>query len=485
MDLHATALRHDRIVRNGAGLTAFVLLCTLLVNFMFTAGYDQQRCAELAALGCMTVFVVVRAMRGTMPVVPSSAALLLTGFFGLGLVSAATAYSLHHAIYEWSIFLLLSMLVLVIADELAQDSSRMPVVLFWTGIICAVYSLRVIVMYAMAVASGFQSDMGSLVVGFSNPRPLNHTQTPLLPLLVLLCLQAPRGHIWRKTWFVVASFWWAILFACEARASILGLCTGCVVVLALRRGQARQFLILMAWTALAGFVLYALLFLLLPAAVGLPPFGTPLTVLERTADNPSNNRNLLWGRALQLITAHPLLGIGPQHFAHFGTDLHTGAHPHDWLLQIGAEWGIPALLCLLGVVFLGARALVRSGRHIPAGDTTAERMLVTLLVACTALLVDGIFSGVLVMPQSQLAIALVVGMGYAWVRTVAPAAAHVRHPLAGRWVFATLVVGALCALLWSLAPTLVAHARGDALTAEEARHNTGSLWPRMWQAGNF
>lgn len=489
MDLHAIAPapRLAPVVSYGRYPTVVVLVCALIGNFLFTSGFDEQRCVELAALGLMTMILVVRAASGSVPMIPRTTGILLLVFFVLGLVSALAAYSLRHALYEWAIFFLLLILVFAIAAELATDASCLRSVLSGVGIACGLYSLRVIIMYIAALASGFQMDMHSLAVGFGNARVLNHAQTPLLALLVSLCLQAPRGSGWRKTWFIVSAFWWALLFACEARASILALAAGCTVAFMLRRGQARQFLALMAWTTLAGLVMYVLLFLLLPPMVGMLPFGTPMNVLERTAANPSSNRNLLWGRALHLIATHPVLGIGPQHFAHFGADLSTGAHPHDWLLQIGVEWGLPALLCLLSIVFLGARALIRAGTRIPSGDTANQRMLVTLLVACTAMFVDGLFSGVLVMPQSQLAIALVLGMAAAWVRmhSTAENSAGVAQAPAMRLIVSTLAVAGLYSLLWALAPTLAAHARGDALSPAEAVHNTGSPWPRMWQAGYF
>jgi putative inorganic carbon (HCO3(-)) transporter len=457
------------------------------LNFIVASGHDLQRCVEVVAL-CIAAFVLIaRTAKNQVPFLPTSASALLLAFFLFGAVAVATANSLRHAVYEWCSILLLIVMIFAIANELAQNARRSATLLKWIGLVCGLYSLRLIFMYALALAAGYQVDMHKLVIGFSNARFLNHTQTALLPLIVLLVLQTSRTSKLRMAWFALASFWWALLFVCEARASILGLALGCVVTFAIRRANARAFMVTMAWTASVGMLIYALLFLYLPTLVGLLPVSTPLVVLERTASNPSSSRNLLWGLALQFIAAHPWFGIGPLHFAHYGSQIYTGAHPHDWMLQIAVEWGVPALLCLLGVIFIGIRALVRSSVRIANGDISNQHVLVALLVACSAIFVDGMLSGSIVMPQSQLALVLMLGIAYAWVRGLD----NVGKPDCGtcptavRIVFAFVVSAGLCGLIWSMAPDFIPHVRDDALTPSELAANPGMHWPRMWEAGYF
>lgn len=469
------------------GAVTLMLLCALSANFLFAAMHDQQRCIEILVL-CITASVVLlRLTRGPVPVVTKSVGVALLAFLILGLVSVSVALSLPHAMYEWSIIALLLMLVFAITAELSGDVRRLSAVIRWTGIACGMYSLRLLLMYFAALASGFQMSMHDLAVGFSNARFLNHTQTALLPLIVLLCLRAPPAGAWRKAWFALAAFWWALLFVCEARASVVALVVACAGTFALRRSHARPFMSIMIVSALAGLVLYALLFILLPVLVGLHPIGSPLNVVARTAADPTSARNLLWKLALDLIAAHPWLGVGPHHFAHAGARLYTGAHPHNWLLQIGAEWGIPALLCLLSAILLGARALVRSSARLADGDIANQQMLVTCQIACCAILVDGLLSGVIVMPQSQLAIALVLGLTCAWVRGQNPVAIepNVQPSTTSRVVMAVLVISGACGLVWSVAPDIARHARGEPLTPAELAANSGAHWPRLWEAGYF
>lgn len=486
-ETHAPASRLSRLLPHYHGAVTFSVCCALGINFLFASDHDLQRCVEFLVLGVMTILLVLRAVQGNAPAVPRAAGVLLMVFLALGAMSAVLTYSVRHAVFEWSMLLLLIALIFSIAHEEQHDENRLTCLLHWISIVCGLYSLKLLIMYAAALASGFQPDVHSLAVGFSNARFLNHTQTALLPLIVLLYLRTPKESIWRTTWFTLAAFWWALLFVCEARASILALGTGCAAAFALRRSHARPVLTALAWTAVAGVVLYALLFILFPLLAGLHPLGVPSNVIARTVENPTSARNLLWTLALKLIVAHPWLGVGPQHFAHHGASLSWGAHPHSWILQIAAEWGIPALLCLLGVLFLGARALVRSGARLADGDVANQQILVILQVACLAIFVDGLLSGVIVMPQSQLAIALVLGIACAWVRRQNGAAqtAEVARLTMPRIVLTGLVVLGYGGLMYSVAPDIAARARHDALTPAALAFNPAMHWPRMWEAGYF
>lgn len=466
--------------------STFTVICAVIANFLFASGHDIQRCVQITAL-CVTMVIYFNNLaRGAIHGLQKPIAVLLLLFLTLGLASATIALSPRHAIYEWSSLSLLLLMVIAIASELSRDIERLTIFLDLIGVTCILYSLRVLLMYAAALASGFQPDWSALSVGFSNLRHLNHTQTALMPLIILLILKSPKGIMWRKTWFILASFWWALLFVTEARASILSLTVACAMAMVLRRSHSREFLMTAMLTALSGAVLYVVLFMWLPVWVGLMPIGTPMSVLERTAVNPSSNRNILWAFALELIAAHPWLGIGPQHFAHAAASLNTGAHPHNWILQIAAEWGIPALLCLVGAVFLGGRALLRSGKHVAHKDLLNQQILVTLQIACIAIFVDGLFSGVIVMPQSQLAIAVVLSIAYAWVRMQATQGeAGTKPTVTQRAVMAAIGAIALGGLIWSVAPDFMGHARGDPLTPVEAAASPVMHWPRMWEAGYF
>ena len=96
-----------------------------------------------------------------------------------------------------------------------------------------------------------------------------------------------------------------------------------------------------------------------------------------------------------MIQADPWAGAGPAHFAHYGRDLPFGAHPHNWVLQIGSEWGLPALVCLCAALLLSFRRLSRHGNFASENKLALPA---AWWVTGTAIVVDGLFSGIILMP---------------------------------------------------------------------------------------
>jgi O-antigen ligase len=469
------------------GTTASLLvLAAMAAGFLWSSGHDDQRCIELVLLAALVPLMLARTgLADLIAWTGRPAQACLGAFFALGAVSALAALSLQHALYEWSMLLLLLLAAALLAAELgAAGSAGLQTVLRCVLAVGILYSLRIALMYAAALASGIQVDAYDLAIGFSNIRFFNHVQTVLLPLAVLTHLQAPKGSFWRWSSFALAACWWAFLFVTQARASMLALGAGCAFVFALRRAHARDFLKAIALTALAGVVVYVFAFMLLPMLAGLKGFSAATEVVQRTAADPTSRRNLLWQLALELIAAHPWLGVGPHHFAHEGATLSWGAHPHNFIMQIGAEWGIPALLCLLAAIGVGMRALIRSGTRIAQTDLPGQQTLAVMLAAGAAMLVDGLFSGVIVMPQSQMAIALYLACSAGWLRSLDKGAAP-RADMPLRWLSSGLAVVALCGLAYGVAPGLAGHARHADLTPAEKAANPSTHWPRIWEAGYF
>lgn len=474
------------VTKPNGTIQALLVIAAMVAGFLWSSGHDDQRCVELGLLALLTAFMVTRRdtadyIAGLDPV----ARLCLGAFFAIGAFSALNAYSPVQALYEWSMLLLLLLASASLAAGLSRaGGSGLLTVLQCAGIAGALYSLRVVLVYAASLSAGHQLDMQELGAGFSNIRFFNHVQTVLLPLIVLLHLQAPKRSVLRWAWFALAAFWWALLFVSEARASILALGAGCVMVLVVRRAHARSFLKAMALTALAGGIVYVLGFILLPMLAGLRPFNAAANVMQRTAIDLTSGRNQLWQLSYELIAAHPWLGVGPQHFAHYGVALSFGAHPHNFVLQIGAEWGVPALMCLLGTIGIGMWGLIRIGTRIARSDLSNQQILAVLLATGTAILVDGLFSGVIVMPQSQMVILLYLGYAGGWARAwsndTAPRSSKALH-----WLTACLGIMAVCGLAAAVGPNLAAHALQEPLTPTELAANPKLYYPRLWKAGFF
>lgn len=283
---------------------------------------------------------------------------------------------------------------------------------------CTLYVFNVALVYVWVLQSGMQPDVSEFIVGFTNYRFFNHVQTISFPLLGLLTLRSGQKSAAAKNpapyWWVLLSLWWMLLLVSAGRGTFVGILTGMIMVIFWRGRQALPWCRIMLLSAMAGLAAYGVFFLLLPMLMGLQPFWFLNEIVERSIANPSSSRGALWQRAIEMTMSHPLLGAGPLHFAHYGRDINNGAHPHNWPLQIAAEWGIPALLCLSAVIFIAFRKLLGSARMIALNDLKNQAVLTTWLATGIAILTDGLVSGLIVMPSSQLWIVIYIGCAWGW-----------------------------------------------------------------------
>jgi len=352
--------------------------------------------------------------------------------------------------------------------------------------ICVLHSVNFWVGYVTALVLGAPIEVGSFVIGFSNMRFFNHTQTPILPLLILLCCITPRQSRLRWVWWGLTVYWWMALFAVSGRGTMVGMVGGCIVAALLRRRLAATYVRTAAMSAALGLLAYAVFLVAIPVLSGGSAFGAFATMIERTAADPASNRLVLWQRATDLILAHPWLGVGPMHFAHNAGDLHTGAHPHDWIMQIASEWGIPAFLCLCGALIMASRALLRAGRSLAAGDALNQTICSALVAGGATILIDGLVSGLFVMPQSQLAVVFYLGCAIGWCRGRSERSQDDAMPSRlHKAALACLVAGAAACLVVVVWPDLHARYLSQPPGADTSVLDPVVKWPRLWVDGYF
>lgn len=466
--------------------TPVVLLLNtaLFTNFIIVAGHNRQRVVEIVTLLTMATFVLLRHGVSFDRLFAGLAGKLLAAFFLLGSLSSSLAPVPQFAAVEVALFFLLYLLAVEVGRQIASRPQVLRMLLQLVAVAGGLYAFKFIVAYVAALSLGNSLAADDFTPGFSNIRFFNHTQTSTLPLLVLLCCLLPRHG--RLRWFSlsVTAYWWLALFATSGRGTLMGLAAGCAAIALLPRRLAIPYLKQMAFTAALGLSAYVILLIVVPMAAGGQAMNAFAYTAERTAADPTSGRLFIWQRAAALIAEHPLLGVGPMHFAHKAGHLHAAAHPHDWLLQIGSEWGLPALACLIAVLALALRALLRAGKHIDSNDRDNELIFTALVMGSVAILVDGLVSGLFVMPQSQLAIALFLGCAMGWYRTIVPPAPPVASNPVARMAGIVLVIAAMAAI-GSLWPDIVARWKEQPLTPAQQAANTGDQWPRLWKAGFF
>lgn len=462
------------------------LVFALTLNFLTRVGHDEQRIVEtvfLALVGLAAFARPSRPLAGILAGGPGGFCLL--AFFLLGAASATMAYLPRYASLEVSMFLLLLTVALESSVQFAR--AGMPAILVTlqaVGWACALNAVRIVVNYIGSFILGTELEPHDLTPGFTNLRFFNHTQTVILPLLVLLICLTPKAARLRVFWLALASLWWMILYATTSRGTMVGLAAGCVFAAVLLKREAVPYLKVMAFTAIAGIGFYFVFLEIVPVLAGHEPFGAFGSALDRSAEDPTSKRDVIWTNAFHLILQHPWFGVGPMHFAHDAARFQWGAHPHDWVLQIAAEWGVPALLCLGCALYFGVRALAGTRARIALVDG-GGLMLAALLLTGAAILVDGLVSGLIVMPQSQLAIALYLGLAFAWYRMVTPATPRPEPGTALLVANGALMLAAVAGIVWGVYPEMLNVMDNLPATPAIEALNRGRRWPRLWDIGFF
>ena len=462
----------------------FALLAVLGINFLSRNGHDEQRIHEIAfllAAGLVLVFTRSAALAAFLGASWGGRALAL--FFAYGAASATMAHSPAYAAVEVALFVLVLASALAVADQLQRGGiPLMRIALQVLGCATVLHAVRIVVNYGASFVLGNHLEPLDFAPGFSNIRFFNHAQTVLLPLLVLLCCLTPRASRLRYLWLALVSLWWLSIFATTGRGSLMGLAAGTAFAALVLRRSAAAFLKTFALTFAGGIAMYVVFLVIVPVLAGEGSFGAFDSALERSRNDPASMRFFIWKNALELIRLHPWFGVGPMHFAHDALRFRWAAHPHDWVLQIAVEWGLPALLLLGVALYYGMRALVRSRAAI-ASIEHGDVVLSALLVAGAAVLVDGLVSGLIVMPQSQLAIALYLGFAIAWVRMSAPAGRPPRAPGRAMRLANVLILLVAAVSLGGGVYADVVELINDG--TPNAVANTGLRWPRLWELGFF
>lgn len=457
------------------------------------AGYhDKQRLLQLglaAVAGVGLVWTLVRDP-AWLPQVSRPVACLLVAYFGLGAVSCVMALSGRHAWMEWSNLWLLLVLAWLVAQDIHRcGEAWLDRLLLINGLGCALYAVLAVTVCVMLLRTGQQPTSGLLIPGYDNHRFFSHTQTVSLPLLALLVART-QGRAPRWCWWLVGSLCWTLLCVAAGRGTCLGLLVGSAVLVGVWRNPTATRWCLSMWgMALAGGLTYLLLYVLLPQTLGLKPFGFLMEVVARSADAPTSGRWPLWEHALAMVVDHPWLGAGPMHYAHSARDLQLGAHPHNWVLQMASEWGVPATVCVVLALAWGLRTLWRMRRKVVASGPRDTCTLAAWLLIGTAVVVDGLVSGLVVMPASQLWLAMVLGCAWGWSSLYGSTLGAVPvgwHRPGWQWALlalAPLSVAALAVGVWPEVRDIRAHEQQALQAAGDGPPLT--LRPRIWRAGFF
>lgn len=472
-------------------LGAYIALVPSIDLIPVLGRYDEKRLLECILLLLAGFCLIIQAkLRQNWILLTqqlsSHTRLLMAGVLTLGLLSAAQATAPDRAILDISLYVLLFIGCLLIALQRQLQPQFFDALLLKALLFSSAFSL--LAFFSAFIAAQIEPVPllhWDLFVNFSHIRFFSQFQSWTLPLIVLpllLSRTTPKGlQLWLP--LLLASGWWFLLFSSGTRGTMLGLIIATIVT-ALTFG--RHALPWFKWQGLAlltGLALYILLFLLPPLLSAADTSAIQNGTIGRALSN-SSGRFHLWQVALSMITEHPWLGVGPMHYA-CGVTNGIGAHPHNSLLQIAAEWGLPVALIVVIIALRGALAWIRLGRVRLRQTDGCGTIHPLLFPALLASLITGsthaLFSGVIIMPLSQITMILVFGWMLGIYFSTAPMTP--KHGITAKnqllWLLLPLL--ASTGLLAGIAPDLLHF--GELLNTTHVPAEATHYMPRFWQQG--
>ncbi len=445
--------------------------CLPLIDVMPSVQrHDVQRVGQILAFGLVPVVALFRTSCFPFKL-PSAVKPVLVAISSGGLLSAMLSRQPLWALTEIALMLGSMGLAWAVAvirrdGESAVDRMILVTVLF----ICAAQSLRFLVMYCLAYFFAPSLNPWQLLGGFSNLRFYGQFITLSLPLLaapILMRHLPTRVTVYTS---VLLAIWWAIAITSGTRGTWLGMFFA-VAWLAFTGPRGRQW----ALSQLSGFVgglfLFQLLMTWVPQLVGMPVEAHATDRLNSSL----SGRETIWLQAVEMIVAKPLLGFGPMHFADIPNPV--AAHPHQAWLQWAAEWGVPSALAVTWLVLIGMRGVVISVMKFGDSREAPDVLRVCLAGSVSASLVQSMVDGVIVMPYTQIWLAVLAGWLFA---LCVPVSAVMRTRQSGEraWLLALVLV--------PIVLSFVAVKDFPQLDEQQERFKKdhgGLLQPRFWAQG--
>lgn len=415
--------------------------------------YDVKRILEIILLIYVGLYLLI-SFRGRYACLelynrfPNKMRLMILSVFALGIFSALLAPIPRMALLTVAQFFLIFCFILFIAMK------RTTIGVLADKFIIFIIILGVIV-YEFVYFGGYLSSLltsakFNYFLGFVNSRFLAQYQAWTLPLVTLpIFLVAEKRSAMRSSilvlTYVIASLFWAIAIMNACRGMLLGLLAAGIFTGFVFRRASKGWLMVQIQAITIGFILYLLFKLMTPHTI---------TVAERILNKESIfQRFTLWKHAIYLIFTHPLLGVGPMHLCYYHNPIAT--HPHNSLLQIASEWGLLVLILVLILSIYGLISWLKKFNYKTLSSTEMSNRAIP--IALTASLATAschsIFSGILIMPMSQIMMGLVIG----WILGVyytGQKEGILKYRIAAEIIFSLFICLAIVGIIYGIIPEL-------------------------------
>ena len=485
MDLKRLKIYTWILLALGLTLTTNVFWFQLL-DYNTLPLYDLRRLIELATLTGLTLLgIAIPSINTTIQhlckQLPKWVYYVVGVIFIIGIISSLTAPFPRFALLEIATYALLIFTSFVVASLVqlwGKNHWQWPLSLIGVSLLALCithYSVIGHWLYNViqVVQMGFHVNLSAkdiehitLYPAFTNIRFLTQAISWTWPLLILPLLadhsNRKRYLIWAIPFFILASFWWSLAFGKLSRALILEWILVTLLILPIFKQTGLKWLKWQILAALLGFTLFTLYHdYLIPHYLNQLTSQTNAADAYHVNDDFSAHKRLFFYHAAWLMAwHHPFFGVGPMHYALHGAHLPYDqvsfidkddlvAHPHNAWLYIAANWG---LVVLTLVIALFAKAVYSMIRHcwIEKSHNTQNITKLCVSASLAAGIVHACFSGIIIMPLSQLLLVIISG----WcLGLYLPAIKQLDHIAILPWIISIMIMLiALGLLVYGIAP---------------------------------
>ena len=239
-------------------------------------------------------------------------------------------------------------------------------------------------------------DIHGLISGYVNVRFFNQLQVMIMPVL-LMPFGGKRLAKFRAISLIAMSLHWTVILQTEARGAMLSVILAFGVILYFLSSDIRKpLIIIMVKTFLAGFCLWLVFIIFIPSWL--------MESANFQIRATSSGRIDFWLYVFKTIPEHLWLGFGPMSFTWAEGKPLPNAHPHNSMMQLLYEFGVIAFTIFSVWVFSRVYnwlSLLRNTSDVIGG---------AILYAVLSGLIYSLFSGVAVMPFSQLLLVFLIAM---------------------------------------------------------------------------
>ncbi len=371
--------------------------------------HDCQRVIQLLLLGLVLLDgIFIGLNKNSMIPVNNKIRLGFFALLGLGIASTVHSIEPRYAAIEMTVFAALCYLALFVArlyGEYKEKFIKKLTYALWASIL--LYMVSFYTGYVTAMIFKKTLTWPYPFYGFSNIRLFQQYQLWSLGLISLPLLAFDLKKNIRLWLYFALTCWWVLLFYAASRGVILGWLIAMLMTAVVYKKLAWPFLRMQMISATTGLGSYLILFKAIPIWVA---SATASTVVTSTIFRDTfTDRTDLWKVALVMIKNFPSLGVGPMHFYFYNA---FGTHPHNSVLQIASEWGLPATLVILAIVGYSFYCWMGKFNANPLETSTKLKSSLAIILFFT-IIANGAYSlveGVIVMPISQVLMFTMIGL---------------------------------------------------------------------------